>query len=295
VEELERQLEEVARSQPPTEASPAVMTDDQEIEQATRTLLLAKRTAEAAISEARAEADKLVADARVAAETSTRDAAAEAERLVRDAQLQREELLRRAKDDAESEFAGQRDRFQSDIARLDGERQRLTHDVDAISARIEEQRNRLASTVKALQHLLDDPSSLAELPPLEVESGTGATSTANAARSPFYSTGAVAAVRVPDDAVSVVDESPESAGADPWGPGSWADVANSEAVHDVDRVQDEEPSAFDREREPGTFDLGEPTQAHLPMGDEHEDPDEAMAAFFEGDEPTSRGRFGRRR
>jgi cell division initiation protein len=303
VQELQDEVEEVRQAAATrTPEKPAPMSDDEEIEQATRTLMLAKRTAEAAISEARAEAAKLVSDARTKAETSTRDATAEADRLVRDAQLQREELLRRAKDDAEGEFAGQREEHQNEIERLAEDRRRLAQDVAAIEARIDQHRERLSSTATRLQQLLDDPAGLAALPPLEVEGspvvgGVAAQvdpsvidTSAGAARSPFYSTGAVAAVRIPDDAVSVVDDVPEGAHGDTWGPGSWAEVSNG-----VDVPEDDEPSLFDGT--PGEEHAGEPTQAYSAVGHDEgsDDPDDAMTAFFEGEEPSGGRRFGRRR
>jgi DivIVA domain-containing protein len=308
VEELERQLQEAPSAPAPVAEPVAPMSDDEEIEQATRTLMLAKRTAEAAISEARAEANQLLADARSKADASTRDAATEAERLVRDAQLQREELLRRAKEDAEGEFAGQREQHQSEIARLAEERRTMAGQVQAMESRLDEHRGRLDSTVKALQELLDDPSRLGALPSLDLDTsaiaagggvGTGVDpstidTTSGTARSPFYSTGTVAAVRVPEDAVSVVEDVPEGAGGDPWGPGSWAEVANG-----VDQPQDDEPSLFDRGEEGGRAeqDPGEPTQAYnaIDRDDAEDGADEAMTAFFEGEEPATGRRFGRRR
>ncbi len=302
VRELERQLEEAPARAPEPAAAP--LSDDEEIEQATRTLMLAKRTAEAAISEARAEANQLLADARAKAEASTREATEEAERLVRDAQAQREELLRQAKEDAEGEFAGQREQYQSEMTRLADERRSVAEQLQLMEARLDEQRNRLETTVRALQQLLEDPSQLGALPPLDVDTSAivagGAvdpsaldTASTAAARSPFYSTGAVAAVRVPDDAVSVVDDVPAGAGGDPWGPGSWAEVAN-----DVEPPEDEEPSLFDGgeealDEEP----VDEPTQAYsaYEQTEAQDGSDEAMRAFFESEEPASGRRFGRRR
>src|SRR4051812_13724989 len=86
------------REQPAPVAEPRVLSDEEDVEQATRTLVLAKRTAEAAISEARQEAAKLVSDARTRADAETTEATAEADRLIRDAHAQREELLRMARD-----------------------------------------------------------------------------------------------------------------------------------------------------------------------------------------------------
>ncbi len=301
VRELERQLDEApARTPEPV----AQLSDDEEIEQATRTLMLAKRTAEAAISEARAEANQLLADARATAEASTRGASEEADRLVRDAQAQREELLRQAKVDAEGEFAGQREQHQSELTRLADERRTIAEQLQLMEARLDEQRNRLETTVRALQQLLEDPAQLGDLQPLDVDTSAivagGAVDPSavdpagGAARSPFYSTGAVAAVRVPDDAVSVVDDVPDGTGNDPWGPGSWAEVAN-----DTDEPEDEEPSLFDRGEDVPEEDVvvDEPTQAYsrYEQDDAQAGSDEAMRAFFESEEPASGRRFGRRR
>ena len=289
-EELQRRLDEAERAlqeAPAPAAAPAAMTDDEEIEQATRTLMLAKRTAEAAISEARAEAAKLVADARTKSDNATRDASTEAERLVRDAQLQREELIRKAKDDAEQEFAGQRQHHQDEVDRLEAERRRLATDVEAIQARIDAHRSGLQATVQSLQQLLEDPHALAALPPLDVDTA----SVAATARSPFYSTGAVAAVRVPDEAVQVVPDVPEGVPGDPWGPGSWSEVADGEG-------SERDAELFDAEG----GDNGEPTQAYQQVDQvirlddpRDEEADEAMTAFFEGEEPSGRGRFRRAR
>lgn len=78
LEQEVRQLHERAAAQPsgavasaPASSTP-MLTDEQEIEQASRTLLMAKRTADATISEARQEAAEMLATARSSPSNSPR-------------------------------------------------------------------------------------------------------------------------------------------------------------------------------------------------------------------------------
>ncbi len=338
VDVIQRSLEEV-RSQPPrtvdaVEPSPiraAVpqMTDDEEIEQATRTLVLAKRTAEAAISEARAEATRMVADARGRAESLLRDATTESERLVRDAQAQREDLVRRAREDAEAEFGSHRERFTAEIASLDSEKAALVGHVEALRSRVDQHRSDLTGTMERIRAVLDDPEALAGRPALPPET------TALRTEGAFFQGGAAGAVtqapseRVSAESITVVDEVPEGAAADPWGPGSWSEVDGDEptsgdmgstqaaANAPIDSADELSPAAGraddDVEAAEGVgaspFDDPAATQAHtfestgqhdrymqkLDDAVKAEPGDDKMSAFFEGDEPNGGRRFGRRR
>jgi DivIVA domain-containing protein len=167
-------------------ARPQPMSDEDEVEQATRTLVLAKRTAEAAISEARQEAAKLISDARARAEAETTEATTEADRLVSEAHTQREELLRLAREEADSEKVAQRDRLAADIAGLERRRDDLSSDLGRLEARMEEYRASLAQVHGAIGQVLDDPDSLRAKPPLDLaDAGDGAGSASSA----FYYTG----------------------------------------------------------------------------------------------------------
>ena len=336
VDVIQRSLEEV-RSQPPravdapapapARAAVPQMTDDEEIEQATRTLVLAKRTAEAAISEARAEATRMVADARGRAEGLLRDATTESERLVRDAQAQREDLVRRAREDAEAEFGSHRERFTAEISSLDSEKAALVGHVEALRSRVEQHRSDLTGTMERIRAVLDDPEALAGRPALSPET------MAPRAEGAFFQAGATGVVaqasseRVSAESITVVDEVPEGAATDPWGPGSWSEVEGDEpSSADVGSPEPAIDASADSANEPlvgapavdgdsaeevvaSPFDDPAATQAHtfestgqhdrymqkLDDAVNAEPGDDKMSAFFEGDEPNGGRRFGRRR
>ena len=183
-----------AGSNPLAQASAAghAMSDEEEIEQATRTLVLAKRTADAAMGEARDEASKLVAQAQAQAQATTSDSAAEADRLVREAQGQRDEMLRRAREDAENEFAAQRSRFSDEVRALESERSGLSAHVLALEARIGEYRSGIEAAADQMRRVLDDPTALSVREPLAFEAS------ARPVTSPFHTTGAVPLVDAAD-------------------------------------------------------------------------------------------------
>lgn len=304
------------REQPPPTA-PHVMTDEEEAEAAARTLLLAKRTADAAIAEARQEATTLLAEARATAEAETREAAAEAERLQREAHARREEMIQAAKAEAEAELSGERERLTGEIAELGRQRARLHDDVAALEERISQYRERLRGVHESIGAILDDPSSLHREPPLDLAD-------LPTASSPFYVTGSNPVVSVADpvteyrsgpervDAsdVSVVSH-PERSGepasapapGDPWAPGSWSEVSASLAVEDDQATpfdgppeDPDAPSPFDQAT--GGFQPADTSDRYLRDLDEainQPADDEAMAAFFEAEDTTGQGRFGRRR
>ncbi len=291
-------------------AAPTPVDDDSDIEAATSTLLLAKRTAEAAISEARAEAARLLSDARTRSEAETRDAAAEADRLVREAQSQRDDLLRRAREDADAEFSDQRERFRAEIVELDATKVRCADDVRLLEGRVAEYRKDLVEVHAAISSLLDDPDSLRTRSPLEIDM----TPSSSAPASPFYPTSSTPVVTIPEarsetvnaEDVSVVTEIPETATGDPWGPGSWSEVSAALADEPVgsptvlfDDVFEPQSAAVESvgSIEPGlTGEHGDKylQELHEAVNIEDHDADPAMEEFFEGDQEP-RKRRGRRR
>jgi DivIVA domain-containing protein len=73
--------------------SPSGMTSGEGEQQALRVLMMAQRTADDHVNDARREADKLLADARAKAEEVTRDARAKADALERDARQRHQEAV----------------------------------------------------------------------------------------------------------------------------------------------------------------------------------------------------------
>jgi DivIVA domain-containing protein len=87
---MQSDLEQM-RSQGPGPGSPMATGDGEQ--QALRVLMMAQRTADDHVSDARREADKLLSDARTKAEEVTREARAKADALERDARQRHQEAM----------------------------------------------------------------------------------------------------------------------------------------------------------------------------------------------------------
>ncbi|GAA2466835.1 cell wall synthesis protein Wag31 [Winogradskya consettensis] len=89
--QMQAELEQV-RAQGPAASAPSSTGGDGE-QQALRVLMMAQRTADDHVSDARREADKLLSDARSKAEEVTREARAKADALERDARQRHQEAM----------------------------------------------------------------------------------------------------------------------------------------------------------------------------------------------------------
>lgn len=236
-----------------------------------RTLVLAQRTADAAIREAEEQAAKTL--------SSAQDQAA---RLLADAQETSARARADAEDDARRAQQEARALVQAEMEELEAARDQLHDDVDVLERHLEEQRDRLRHTVRELQMLLDDPSALR---PTEVP--------------------VVSDVRAPSpEAVRpalVAEEADED--DDLWG--ATDDLARatpppSPAYLEADGLADDDPAtaAVDllAERDAGDdaylAELRKAMTDETPLGPREEADDDAL---FDGGVETARSRFGRRR
>ncbi|MBI2708286.1 MAG: DivIVA domain-containing protein [Actinobacteria bacterium] len=138
VAQLQRQLAEAREQQADADAGGRIRGEPSgsETGEIQRTLVLAQRTADAAIREAREEAAVVVAEAKV-----------EAARILDGARTAA------ARRDEEA-----RSRLRGEIERLEGLRESLRGDVTILERHVEEQRLGLRSSLAELQRLLDDPA-----------------------------------------------------------------------------------------------------------------------------------------
>lgn len=136
-----------------------------------RTLVLAQRTADAAVAEAREQADRLVGDAEAKAQTTITMADARAEAQLRDAEDRSSRMLAEAETDrrqllADAEAAATaaaqeaRERLESDVQELARTRDFLRDDIEILERHLREQRARLVSSVATLSDLLEAPDAL---------------------------------------------------------------------------------------------------------------------------------------
>ncbi|CAN5474390.1 hypothetical protein BH10ACT3_BH10ACT3_20470 [soil metagenome] len=150
-----------------TQASRA--NEEAEIEQAAKTLLMAQRTADATVNEARGKAQSLLEDARARADRQQAESAAEAEELVRLARLQ-----------AEEEYASRRTAVLEEVTGLEARRAQLADVITQLEARLAGYRSELTRTADELSSLAEDPARLGarptmSIPPDAVLSSTGST------------------------------------------------------------------------------------------------------------------------
>lgn len=156
----------------------AVAHSDAE-ETLTRTLVLAQRTADAAIAEAREEADRLTADAATSAQAILSAAEAEAQLTLREAQSEASTTVKQAEDraalvlaEAETDrrtmvaeaertaseaAAAERDRLAAEVAELHEYRAFLADDIEILERHLAEERHQLTASLASLQDLLESP------------------------------------------------------------------------------------------------------------------------------------------
>ena len=139
-------------------AAPTGPSEDETAQEAQRTLVMAQRTADAAVREARADADKLLGAAKAQAEALLADAEARASAI----NLECDERAAASKAEVEAEATAERrearQRLATEIGELEGLRESLRSDVSVLERHVEEQRSQLGSTLAELHQILDDPS-----------------------------------------------------------------------------------------------------------------------------------------
>jgi len=135
VDKLEGDLAS-ARTEAPA-AAPARSTEDDAAE-VSKVLVLAQRTADAAVAEARASATQTVADAD-----------AEAKRIVT-----------AARSEADETAARQREAVAAEVQSLEESRAKLSGDIAALDRYLDDQRSSLTGALERIRTVLEDPSSL---------------------------------------------------------------------------------------------------------------------------------------
>ncbi len=159
VEELQnRALQAEAKSRL-TSAPPADTTN---VESITKTLMLAQRTADATLAEARQEAEGI-----------RRQASDRAEAILAEAKAQSAQITAAAEQEATRSGDTARARVTAEVEALEAHRQALLDHTDALSNHVVAQRARLAATVEALQRALDQPDGLQDPPRPEAPDSAG--------------------------------------------------------------------------------------------------------------------------
>ncbi len=269
-----------AASQAPREPAPRQNSESDDIERATSTLVMAKRTADATIAEAESEAARLVTEANQRAEAIVSDA-------------------RRS---AEEEGYAKRRYTTEVVTALEARRDAVASVVEGFEKRVEEYRAQFGEAADRLRSIADDPEILSERDPLYVpEAAAGHTPPADHFEQPrptqqdavdltdktqAHDTVAAAqahggeAISAATDVVGAPGGNPEVAPAS-----VEAQVRESSVIVDAEPVTGQTSDRFLRELDEAVNESSEP------KGDE-----EAMSAFFDGEgSERGRSRFGWRR
>lgn len=138
---------------PEPAAAPEPAAPQVDMDEPLRVLVMAERTAEATISEARSEAEKI----RSEAESVATRQRSEAERLLTTARADAEAEARRASESTRREI-------DQELAALRRDRDGLNEDVRSLNRWLDEQRGRMRTAVREMNRLIDDPTALRELP-----------------------------------------------------------------------------------------------------------------------------------
>jgi cell division septum initiation protein DivIVA len=157
--EADRRVQQAEqRAQQTQQSAAAAQANEQaEVEQAARTLLLAQRTAEETVAEARGQAQTLLEEARATSDRQLRDATAEAEQLVR-----------KANEQAEVEFADRRAAVLEDVQGLELRRSQLNDVITQMEARLAGYREDLRRAADELVAMAEDPGLLGARPTMSI-------------------------------------------------------------------------------------------------------------------------------
>jgi DivIVA domain-containing protein len=241
-----------------------------------RTLVLAQRTADAAVKEAQDEAASTVSTARE-----------EADRLIAEARQAADDLRREAEVEARRDAAGARQQALAEVQALNESRDALRADVDALARHLDEQRRRIKNASESLDRLLNDPHALVEdVPPsmTDIDIPAGDDAQDDWLDDP----------QAPVDAEADEDDDaprPDRSGIDD--PTEAYDVLGDQQPSDAEHI---DPLA---ERDAGDEDyLAELRKAMTddsPLGPRDDDlSDDPNAGLFDLSRPRQRSRFGRR-
>ena len=301
VSQLQGRLREALDRAETAEARVASSGGRSEVEDTLRrTLVLAQRTADAAVAEAQDTAARLVAEAEDRARRTTSEAEAGAAVLLAEAEAETRRVAEAT-----------RGPLLVEIRELERARVALRADIELLESHLATQRDRLRAQVAELQVLLDQPGVL-ETEALPDTSGIDLSSTETETETearrpepqpsiePESADDVEARVARPEPVVERPSARPER--VERFTPPTFDDpppVARASAPAEIDPVDEHPTQAFE-------FDRFEPSPGNDPFLDQlrravsDEDAtsgaDPALQAFFESDtDDQPRSRFGRRR
>lgn len=267
-------------------ASPVISEED-EIERATSTLVMARKTADATVAEARERAQTLVVDAEASSQT----------------------MIAEGRQRAEAEYATAKGRAIQEVAELESRRNNLHSAVTDIESRLEGYRAQLTGVAASLVSMVEDPTSLGSIGPTGAEQPVSYFESEAVEPEALEPEVGEPEAGEPESAemveAVVVEEEVESAGATVSVATESAEIGQpTQAVQEGVEVDPADSDSM-RVEDRGTVDFANESDVDSAGSDKYlreledavnETPsgDDAMSAFFDSEEEPGR-RFGWRR
>lgn len=255
VDKLEADLVEARKTVP---AQPAARAPEDDAADVSKVLVLAQRTADAAVAEARATASH----------------------VVNEAEQEASRILVSARNEADEQAARQRTALAGEVATLEASRQQLNSDIALLNQYVEDQRSTLAGALTRMQAVLDDPASLRMTP-----APTPAKVDVPAPTPPVASSAPTAPMLAPLPSRAPTGSSSTDAGSTPTPP---SPSTSGDGVDESEASSDADSDALRDLGSTGTpvmvFDTDDPVTAEERfLGGQNAEADAAMRAFFEAD------------
>lgn len=258
--------------------APAASLDAEEAETISRTLLLAQRTADSTVAEARAEAARLVADAKE-----------EAAKTLDSTRVMSARLIDEAREEARRVGDVERENVAGEVEALKARREFLESDVHHLEVFLVDQRSRVREAASALLDVVDRvPGGLGDVrAPLLSASDDDAADDDTAGRADHGAAGAAEVPSGGDDLLIVTDDAfvADDVAGDAVATGETPVVGDADGTVEPDAAS---PTLNDQ---PWADEGGDPTEA-MPTSDlgDTEQPG-GQSAEQQGDEPASEFRF----
>ena len=136
---------------------------DQDEARLSRVLVLAQRTADAAIEEAEAEAEAMRSDATADAERTRREADDHASLVLAEAETDRRRIIAEAEETAAGAIAAEQARVAGEVAELERHRALVSEDIAVLEQHLAETRLSLSASIAALTELVEAPEAFRAL------------------------------------------------------------------------------------------------------------------------------------
>jgi len=231
----------------------SVDTDPVEVgeESLTKMLLLAQRTADAAIEEAHADAAEI-----------RRQADDHASLVIAEAETDRRRMLTEAEAAVEESVRSERERVAAEVAELDRYRAFLTDDIAILEHHLEQSREALEASALALQHLLDDPEQF-RTPAVPATSGFVAPTDVEVSVDPDAEIAESNVSDVVDSGHPVPESAPESEATQAIEIVAIADEAASDGAVETESEDEGQVAAFDSQPDNVLLGAEETTEADV--------------------------------